>query len=88
MTRKAPRLEDWWIETSWFDKPVVRGTDKGGVHRVAALLWWSDGRFGTDAGIFLQGRERGADAPPRTLRSALEHVVKERAKLGIDAGDE
>lgn len=42
---------------SIFDQTIIHGIDNTGAHRVMALLWWEDGRFGTDAGVYRQGDE-------------------------------
>lgn len=58
---KSPKptvLHHWRIEQSAFGQTVITGIDRDGAHRTMALFWWSEGKFGTDAGVFKQGFER------------------------------
>jgi len=54
---KPPLLHSWRIEESAFGQTIVTGLDSSGARHTLALLWWCDGRFGTDAGVFRQGFE-------------------------------
>jgi len=55
---KKPIIHQWRIETSAFGQPVITGRlAKTGEWRTMGLLWWSDGKFGTEDGVFTQGFE-------------------------------
>jgi hypothetical protein len=55
---KAPVLHDWRVEVSAFGPTLLLGTEAAtGEHRTLILLWWADGRFGTEEGVFKQGFE-------------------------------